>query len=305
MTGRLLFTFPGQGPQYAGMLADIPNRSHWLQRAQEALRRDLSHLDEAASLNSTENVQLCLLLSGVAHAEDLIDRGMRPDMTCGLSIGAYAAAAAAGALRFEDAVRLVSLRGRLMQEAYPTGYGMMAVLGLSLRAVEAVCGQVDESFVANYNAESQTVVSGSLAALDAVRRLALEAGASNCVRLKVAVPSHCALMKDAAEKLKAAFSRIELARPLTAYLSGSTGRVLWQPEKIADDLIWNMARRTQWHEAMVSAAERNVRLAVEMPPGSVLTRLTASADSRLRAVCVQETAAADIRLLFESLGPEP
>lgn len=287
------------------MLSDIPNRSHWLYGAQEVLQRDLSHLDEAASLGSTENVQLCLLISGVAHAKSLIGHGIYPDMTCGLSIGAYAAACAAGALRFEDAVRLVSLRGRLMQEAYPTGYGMMAILGLSLRMVEAVCDKVNESYVANYNAENQTVVSGSLASLDAVRRLALNLGASSCLRLKVAVPSHCALMNEAAGKLKASFSHIVLSRPRTAYLSGSTGRVLWQPEKIADDLIWNMARRTQWHEAMVSAAERNVRLAVEMPPGNVLTRLTCSADSRIRAVSVKEASVSDIRLLFESLGHEP
>lgn len=149
-------------------------------------------------------------------------------------------------------------------------------MGLTLPQVEQLI-EGSGTYIANLNAETQIVIAGSDEGMAQVAKRALEKGASKVQRLAVSVPSHCELLAEPAQKLAAAFESVTLARPRCAYLSGSTGRVLWQPEKIADDLAMNMARTVRWQEAMISANEREARLAIEMPPGGVLTCLTRQA----------------------------
>ncbi|MEN5017855.1 malonate decarboxylase subunit epsilon [Erwinia sp. Eh17-17] len=269
---KILFSFPGQGAQRPGMLQHLPDGAALLDEASEILQQDARLLDSAAELQHTRAVQLCLLIAGVAHARELQRQGVEPDITCGLSIGAFPAAVAAGALAFDDALRLVALRGTLMEEAYPEGYGLTAIVGLSEQQLKPLLGS--ECWLANINAPQQMVIAGSEAAMSAVASRALNAGAQKIHRLAVSVPSHCALLDAPAAKLAEAFRPVALQRPRCAYLSGSTARVLWQPEQIADDLAGNMARTVRWHEAMVAANERDVRLAIEMPPGAILTGLT-------------------------------
>lgn len=133
------------------------------------------------------------------------------------------------------------------------------------------------TYIANLNAETQIVIAGTDDGMAQVAERALAKGASKAKRLAVSVPSHCELLAEPAQKLVAAFNSVTLSRPRCAYLSGSTGRVLWQPEKIADDLAMNMARTVRWQEAVISANEREARLAIEMPPGGILTCLTRQA----------------------------
>lgn len=283
---KLLLTFPGQGPQRAGMLQRLPGGEALLRQASEVLGESASGLDSAEALRHTRAVQLCLLIAGVAHARSLQAQGMEVDMTSGLSIGSYPAAVVAGALAFEDALRLVSLRGDLMEEAYPQGYGLTAIIGLTLTQLEPLLGS--QSWIANINAEQQMVIAGSDEAMRQVGEKARLAGAQKVHRLAVSVPSHCELLAKPAEKLAKAFAEVTLSRPHCAYLSGSSGRVLWQPEQIADDLAWNMSRTVRWHEAMVAANERGVRLAIEMPPGSILTGLTRQAFSEGEALSLEQ-----------------
>lgn len=278
---KILLTFPGQGPQVPQMLHQLPANAitqHLLTEACAVLGQDVLELDSALALQKTRAVQLCLLIAGVAYARELQQQGVAADFVSGLSIGAFPAAVIAGALAFPDAVRLVALRGQLMEDAYPSGYGLAAIVGLSLKKVEMLIAQVNSAalpvYLANINAEDQLVIAGSEAAMAQVMALATDAGAAKAQRLAVSVPSHCALLAQPAEKLAQAMQQVAIKRPQIAYLSGSTGRVLWQPEKIADDLAFNMAHTVRWHEAMVAAYERDVRLAIEMPPGSVLTGLT-------------------------------
>ena len=212
----------------------------------------------------------------MAWARELVRRGVSPDIVSGLSIGAYPAAVIAGALDFTDALSLVALRGDLMEQAYPHGYGLTAIMGLTLTQVENLIAGTG-TYVANLNAETQIVIAGTDESMAQVATRALERGASKARRLAVSVPSHCELLAQPAQKLAEAFSHVTLSRPRCAYLSGSTGRVLWQPEKIADDLAMNMARTVRWQEAVISANEREARLAIEMPPGGVLTCLTRQA----------------------------
>ncbi|WP_413743026.1 malonate decarboxylase subunit epsilon [Sodalis sp. RH15] len=278
---KILLTFPGQGPQVPGMLHHLPDNDETrglLERATAILGEPVLDWDSAEALQSTRAVQVCLYIAGVAYARQVRQAGIRADFVSGLSIGAFPAAVSAGALGFDDGLRLVALRGELMERAYPDGYGLSAVTGLLQRPLEQIISQVyrpdNPVYLANLNAEDQFVIAGSERAMAQVCVLAREQGAGRTQRLAVAVPSHCELLRQPATALAAAMAKVSLRRPDIAYLSGSTGRVLWQPARIADDLAMNMARPVHWQDAMVSAYERDVRLAIEMPPGAVLTGLT-------------------------------
>lgn len=272
---KIVFTFPGQGTQRPGMLQHLAD-DETQREAREVLGDELATLDTPQALRHTRAVQLALLIAGVAAARSLIAQGVKPDIVSGLSIGAYPAAVIAGALDFRDALTLVALRGDLMEQAYPEGYGLTAIIGLRLDQVEKLTA-AHGAYIANLNAETQIVIAGRDDQMAAVGEAALALGATKVNRLAVSVPSHCALLDEPARKLAQAFSQVTLRRPQRAYLSGSTARVLWQPERIADDLAFNMARTVRWQEAMIAAREREGRLAIEMPPGGVLTCLTRQA----------------------------
>lgn len=136
-----LFVFPGQGAQQTNMLSRLPKAAvveDTLQEAADVLRENILQLDSAEALQSTRAVQLCLLIAGVASSRLLMSEGGQPDYVSGLSIGAYPAAVISGALAFSDALRLVALRGQLMEQAYPSGYGMLALVGLTLRFIALI-----------------------------------------------------------------------------------------------------------------------------------------------------------------------
>jgi malonate decarboxylase epsilon subunit len=273
----VLFTFPGQGAQKPGMLhalPDHPETARTLLDASDALGRDVLALDSEAALRSTVAVQLCLLVAGVAMARVLAAHEARPQMVAGLSIGAWPAA---GVLPFPDAVRLVELRGRLMEDAYPSGYGMTAIGGLTRQQLEPLVAQVhgpaSPVYVANLNAPRQIVIAGLDTALQAVAERALAQGAQRAERLAVAVPSHCELLDAQARTLDCAIDQVTLARPRITYISSSQARALFDARRIGADLAANMARPVLWADTVRHAWERGARLAVEMPSGSVLTRL--------------------------------
>lgn len=275
-----LWVFPGQGAQQTGMLQqlpDLPAVHRCLDQASDALDEDVLRLDSEQALQSTRAVQLCLLISGVACARLLQDRGCTPDYVAGLSIGAYPAAVIAGSLAFDDAVRLVALRGQLMQDAYPEGYGMTAIIGIDQGAVETLIAQVHSAetpvYLANLNADNQFVIAGSVAAMASVAQRAKASGAAAVRRLAVSVPSHCALLEQPAQTLAAALAKVNLDAPRTRYLSGSTARPVLSADKLRDDLAFNMCRVIDWRSTVQTAYERGVRLHIELPPGTVLTGL--------------------------------
>jgi malonate decarboxylase epsilon subunit len=281
----VLFTFPGQGAQKPGMLHTLPSHgetARTLDEASAALGRDVLLLDSEAALRSTVAVQLCLLVAGVAMARVLAAHEACPQMVAGLSIGAWPAAVVAGVLPFADAVRLVELRGRLMEDAYPSGYGMTAIGGLTRQQLEPLVAQVHGPatpvYLANLNAPRQIVIAGLDAALEAVAGLALAHGAQRAERLAVAVPSHCELLDAQARTLACALDQVALARPRITYISSSQARALFDGRRIGADLAANMARPVLWADTLRHAWERGARAALEMPSGSVLTRLAQEAD---------------------------
>lgn len=274
-----LLAYPGQGSQYAGMLANLPQAPEirdTLQEASDVLQMPVSRLDSDAALRSTRNVQLSLLIAGVACTRLLETRAPASDYVAGLSIGAYAAAVTAEALTFADALRLVSLRGELMQNAYPEGYGMTAVIGLEQPQVEQLIGRIDRAaplYIANLNADNQIVVAGANTALDALEGAVRQHGNGVSRRVAITVPSHCPLLDEPARALADAFQRVPLNTPRRRYLSGTFARPIQTPDALRDDLAFNMARPVRWHATLLAARERGVRLHIELPPGNVLTGL--------------------------------
>jgi malonate decarboxylase epsilon subunit len=263
-------------------LPQHPETTRTLDEATRALGRDVLLLDSAAALRSTVAVQLALLAAGVAMARVLAAHGAVPQMVAGLSIGAWPAAVVAGVLDFADAVRLVELRARLMEDAYPSGYGMTAIGGLTRQQLDPLLAQVNGPdtpvYLANLNAPRQLVVAGRDTALDAIAALALAHGATRAERLAVPVPSHCPLLDEQARTLACPAALVPSQRPRITYISSSAARALFDGERIVADLAANMARPVLWADTLRHAWERGARVALEMPSGSVLTRLAQESD---------------------------
>lgn len=278
---KILFSFPGQGAQYTNMLHQLPKSEvtqQVLNLASDVLQENILDLDSETALKNTRSVQLCILITGVIYANLLQQQGVEADYVSGLSIGAFPAAVFSGALDLSDAIKIVSLRGELMQHAYPQGYGLTSIQGLLEQQVCLIVEQVNSDqypvYIANFNDEQQFVIAGSDQAMLKVAQLAKKMGARKVVKLAISVPSHCPLLTKTAHQLAQAMDNISIKIPRISYLSANNARIINQVEKLRDDLAYNMARSVYWHETMTAAYERGVRIAIEMPPGAVLTGLT-------------------------------
>lgn len=292
----IAFLFPGQGAQTPGYLHQLPSHPAvraTLERAAEVLVEDVMQFDTAEALRSTVAVQLGLLVAGVAAARALRADGIEPDAAAGLSIGAYAAAVTCGALAFDDALLLVRERARLMEAAYPYGYGLAALVGLNetqvLGLLEAQCAAGGErAYLANLNGARQIVVAGSDGALDRVLAAARQAGARRAERLAVSVPSHCELLADAAARLGRFAADLPFERPALPYIANRNARALHTADAVRDDLVGNIRYPVRWHDSTRLLAELGVRLFIEAPPGQVLTGLLQESLPEYRAVALSQ-----------------
>jgi malonate decarboxylase epsilon subunit len=290
------YLFPGQGAQTPGFLHRLPEHpavKHTLDEAAGALGTDVLTLDSAQALLSTRNVQLSVLVAGVAVARALAHEGMQLDAAAGLSVGAFGAAVACGALGFADALALVKIRGESMEQAYPKGYGMAAIAGLDERQVAAILERVGGAdakvYIANINAPTQLVVSGADLALEAAMKLARERGARRAERLAVSIPSHSPLLHAVSERLAAAVRTIEFHTPQAPYVSNRRARAVREAAGVREDLILNVENVVHWHDSVTVLYELGVRLFVEPPPGQALTRLAQEAFPMARAIAAEET----------------
>lgn len=304
-----LLSFPGQGAQQIGMLqnfANDPVTQAVLTEASNVLGEDVLQLDTKHALSTTRAVQLCLLIAGVASARKLLSYHHTPEYTAGLSIGAYSAAVVAEAMYFKDALRLVSLRGKLMQEAYPKGYSMTAVQGLSLTEIEQLLDpfkkENQEIYLANINADNQHVLAGKNELLELVESALQQQGIGRASRLNISVPSHCELLADQAEELFEAFLTVPITPPRLRYLSSSSARLVTQPEKIRDDLAFNMCRVVYWQGVLESAFERGVRLHIQLAPGAVLANLGKRIIPEAINVCYQGSKLSSLYKLMEDMS---
>jgi len=290
-----IWVYPGQGAQKINMLHELPIHKlvkQYLEQASDVLKQDVLLLDQPENLRSNYAVQLCLYLSGIISSALLTEQNIYPDYVAGLSIGAWAAATVAGVISFEDGLKLVARRGELMQQAYPQGYGMTAVIGTDRMRVEQWISQVriktPDIYIANINASNQIVISGSEEAMQQVSSLARLDGAI-VKRLVVSVPSHCILLEPQARQLYIDIKGVASAQPKIKYLSGTSARLLRTDVQILDDLTFNMSRMIDWESTVQAAWERGVRLHIEALPGTVLTGLARKIFKEGSVLCFQNT----------------
>jgi [acyl-carrier-protein] S-malonyltransferase len=279
------FLFPGQGSQAVGMLALLAETSAEVARtfavASEVLGYDLWALCQHGPeerLNRTEVTQPAMLAAGIATWRAWKERGGRaPMLFAGHSLGEYSALVAAECMQFADAVRMVAVRGRLMQAAVPEGAGAMAaVLGLDDEVLVKVCAEAAQGEVvscANFNAPGQVVIAGQRAAVDRAGALAREAGAHRVVMLPVSVPSHCALMRPAADALRAELQSIPLNAPRTPVVQNADVRAFSDPESIIDALVRQLWQPVRWTETISYMVGQRVGHFIECGPGKVLAGL--------------------------------
>lgn len=279
--------FPGQGSQSVGMLKDLAEQftvvSDTFAEASEALGYDLWKVvqnDDGTQLNQTHITQPALLTASVAAYKVLTsEKDISPAFLAGHSLGEYSALTCAGVFSLQDAVKLVRARGEFMQQAVPAGTGAMyAIIGLDDSRIIEICEQVSQEMgqvvaAVNFNSPGQVVIAGQSDATDKASALCKEAGAKRALPLAVSVPSHCALMKPAAEKLAQLFNDISLKQPLISVVNNVDVYVENDADKIKDALLRQLYLPVRWTESVLYLSDQGVTDIIEVGPGKVLTGL--------------------------------
>ncbi|MGE8561787.1 MAG: ACP S-malonyltransferase [Acinetobacter sp.] len=281
---KTAFVFPGQGSQKVGMLAELAEQfsgvTDTFAEASEALGFDLWHIAQSGEgLNQTEFTQPVLLTASIALWRVWLELGgVAPKYLAGHSLGEYSALVAAGAMSLGDAVKLVHLRGKLMQDAVPQGQGAMAaILGLEDAKVIELCEQVNAQAngsveAANYNAQGQVVIAGDKAAVEAVMAAAKEQS-GKAIALPVSVPSHCSLMKPAAEKFAAALEQTAIELPSLPVIQNVNAEIATDVAGVRQALTAQLYQSVQWTKTMQYLQDQGVEYVVECGPGNVLANL--------------------------------
>ena len=294
------FIFPGQGSQSVGMLAALAD-AHKLvqatfQEASDALGYDLWQLVQegpADKLNSTEITQPAMLTAGVATFRVWQEQGgTMPSVMAGHSLGEYTALVCADSLNFADAVSLVSVRGKLMQQAVPAGSGAMAaVLGLDDDVVRAVCEEAAQGEIiepVNFNSPGQVVVAGNKAAVERATVIAKDKGAKRAVMLPVSVPSHCSLMKPAAEQLAEKLTSINIQAPKVSVINNVDVASPTDGDAIRDALTRQLYQPVRWVEVIEAINGQGVETVIESGPGKVLAGLNKRIVKGMNALAVYD-----------------
>ncbi|PWC14193.1 [acyl-carrier-protein] S-malonyltransferase [Brenneria roseae subsp. americana] len=299
---QFAMVFPGQGSQTVGMLAELaaeyPIVTETFAQASDALGYDLWQLTQQGpveELNKTWQTQPALLTASVAIWRVWQQQGgKQPALMSGHSLGEYSALVCAGVLDFQQAVRLVELRGKLMQEAVPEGSGAMyAIIGLDNDAIAKACEESAQGQVVspvNFNSPGQVVIAGNKEAVERAGAACKAAGAKRALPLPVSVPSHCALMEPAAQKLAAALESIDFRTPSIPVVNNVDARIETSPEAIRSALVRQLHCPVRWTECVELISSQGVGLLLEVGPGKVLTGLTKRIVDTLTAAAVNDPA---------------
>ncbi|MDX2218726.1 MAG: ACP S-malonyltransferase [Burkholderiales bacterium] len=304
----LALVFAGQGSQSIGMMAgfsDVPVVDATLQEASDILKVDIIGMLKAGpeeALAQTVNTQPVMLAAGVATFRAWTSLGgPAASFYAGHSLGEYSALVAAGALEFKDALPLVRFRAEAMQAAVPEGTGgIAAVLGLDEAAVQSVCADAAQGEVleaVNLNSPGQTVIAGHRTAVERGMALAKERGAKRALMLPMSVPSHCALMKPAAEKLEAYLRDVPMKAAVVPVIQNADVQAFATPEEIKAALVRQLHRPVRWIETVQALAARGATTVGECVPGKVLTGLNKRIVPDVQCVALADAAA--MRTLIE------
>ncbi|HEA3286883.1 TPA: ACP S-malonyltransferase [Pasteurella multocida] len=298
---KFAMVFPGQGSQTVGMLAELateyPVVEETFKQASDVLGYDLWQLVQqgpAEELNKTWQTQPALLAASVAIYRVWQEKypHLKPDVMAGHSLGEYSALVCAGALDFQDAVKLVELRGKLMQQAVPEGTGAMyAIIGLDNEAIISACADAAQGEVVsavNFNSPGQVVIAGAKAAVERAAAACKDAGAKRALPLAVSVPSHCALMKPAADQLAVSLDNIAIRTPTTAVINNVDVACETENSEIRHALVRQLYSPVRWTETVERMAKDGVQVLVEVGPNKVLTGLTKRIVADLQATAVND-----------------
>ncbi|WP_338562888.1 ACP S-malonyltransferase [Erwinia sp. E_sp_B04_7] len=299
---QFAMVFPGQGSQTVGMLAELaaenPTVEKTFREASDALGYDLWALVQQGpveELNKTWQTQPALLAASVAIFRVWQEKGgSTPAMLAGHSLGEYSALVCAGVIDFAEAIKLVELRGKLMQEAVPEGTGaMQAIIGLDDAAIAKACEESAQGQVVspvNFNSPGQVVIAGNKEAVERAGAACKAAGAKRALPLPVSVPSHCALMKPAADKLAAALEALTFNAPTVPVVNNVDVQCETSPEAIRSALVRQLYNPVRWTGCVEFMAQEGVTSLLEVGPGKVLTGLTKRIVDTLTAAPVNDPA---------------
>jgi [acyl-carrier-protein] S-malonyltransferase len=297
---RLAFLFPGQGSQYAGMgkalCEEFSVACEVFDEASDALGYDMKKLcfeGPKEELDKTFRTQPSILTASIAALRCVEEKGLKPFVVAGHSLGEYSALVASGVITFKDAVKLTEMRGRFMQEAVPEGKGLMAaILGLERDSVDSICLSVSSGYVApaNYNCSGQIVIAGERAAVEEAITLAKEKGAKRAIPLAVSVPSHCTLMIDASNRLAEALKDIEFTAPSVSVVNNADAMFLNTTDSIRASLVKQLDSPLLWEDSMLAIIDSGIDVFLEIGPSKVLTGLLRRIDSSSTCYNIEDPA---------------
>ena len=300
---KFAMVFPGQGSQAVGMLAELAEQfsivEETFKQASEVLGYDLWSLVQhgpAEELNKTWQTQPALLAASVAVYRVWQQQypQLQPTLMAGHSLGEYSALVCAGTIDFQDAVKLVELRGKLMQQAVPEGTGAMyAITGLDNDSIIKACQNAEQGEIVsavNFNSPGQVVIAGAKAAVERAAVLCKEAGAKRALPLAVSVPSHCALMKPAADQLAVSLESIAVKSPSVAVINNVDVKTENDAQAIRHALVRQLYSPVRWTETVEKMATNGIEVLVEIGPNKVLNGLTKRIADNLQAVSVNDPA---------------
>jgi len=298
----LAILFPGQGSQSLGMMqgfADLPVVEQTFREASALVGVDYWKMvteGPAEALNQTVNTQPVMLIAGVACWRAWREKGgAMPAYFAGHSLGEYTALVATGALRFEDAVPLVRFRAQAMQEAVPEGTGgIAAILGLDEPAIREVCAAAARGEVlepANLNSPGQIVIAGHRTAVERGMAVAKEKGAKRAVMLPMSAPSHCSLMKPAADRLAERLATLAVSKPQVPVVQNRDVQAYDDPARIRQALVEQLYNPVRWIETVQFLAGHGVTRMVECGPGKVLTGLSKRIAGDAEVIAINDAAA--------------
>ncbi len=295
-----VFMFPGQGSQSIGMMSDLLSQSELAKKtfieASEAIGEDLRGIalnGPEEKINQTEITQPIVLTASVAMWRIWLENSdLRPDYVCGHSLGEYTALIASGVLGFEETVKLVNLRGQLMQGAVPQGEGgMVALLGLDDDKAAEACNEAAQGEVvapANFNSPGQIVISGATDALDRAMVIAKEKGARRAAKLPVSVPCHCDLLQPAGEELANAMSKLNFNEPRIPIMQNVNAKVATNLEDLKKNLLAHLYRPVLWSQSLTKLIELGADTFVECGPGKVLAGLNKRIDKSVNTMAMSD-----------------